>query len=360
MRLASAALQLKPTADMLTTRHDMKFGAVSADWKFPDDDQVRVEYVALEVTVLFHHAAETLMRLLFAHLETPNCPWLEVTRLTDFRKFKAEVDKLRKSRRDSWDRKKLGVTLLGGVDPEDAGLSITQEEWDEHLDASIIFMVDLANRLLNDSNLYNTAKHGLAGIVDSRTKLQWKVGDETHVLNDGPCIAYPRRSDDPDSTAGELKWRMSVDAVLIDSDMLMVELICKYIDSIFDVARRRYVGEAGGVWLCNQNLVYSTILQGRVSAGQLVSGYTFDMTTASVSPSGERVLSGIQIDLKAHRVSASVLDRIDAFDVERDAPRIVELPDQERFKRVPVGDGHLLPFSPKGSQSKLANPQAGT
>lgn len=355
MRLASAALHLKPTADMLAARHEMQYGIVSANWKLPDDDRVRVEYVAIEVTVLFHHAAETLMRLLFAHTDTPNCPWLEVTRLTDFRKFKASVDKLRKTKRDSWDRKKLGVVLLGGVNPADAGLDITQEQWDEHIDASIIFLADLANRLLSDSNLYNTAKHGLSGIVDSSTKIMMEIGGEQHVLNDGPCIAYPRRSDDPDSTVGDQKWRMSVDAILIDSDMLMVELACKYIDSIFDVARRRYVGEAGAVWICNQNLVYSTILHGRVKAAQLISGYTFDLTTASTSASGERTLSGIHLQLDSQHIPDSVIERLDKFDEEVDIPTVVELPEQERYLRVPVGDGHLLPFSPPGSQSQLAN-----
>lgn len=359
MRLASAALQLKPTADMLSTRYEMSYGVVSADWRIPDDDRVRVEYVALEVTVLLHHAAETLMRLYFAHVDAPNCPWLEVSRLTDFKRFKSKVDSVRRTKRGSWNRRRLASVFLGGTDPADSGLDISQTDFDEHVDATIVFLTEVSNRLLNESNLYNSAKHGLAGIVDSSTKMVMDIGGETHELNDGPCIAYPYRTVDPDSSTKDLKWRMSVDAIQIDSDMLIIEAVCKYIDSLFDVARRRYVGEPGAVWVCNRNYIYKTILQGRVAAAQLVSGYAFDLTTSVVGPDGERTLSGILAELSSIRISDSILSKLEAYTEESDSPRPYDLPEQERFRRVTVRNEHLLPFSPNGSQSQLANPSGG-
>lgn len=357
MRLASAALHLKPTADMLASDQSMSYGVVSAKWELPSDDRVRVEFVALDVTVLFHHAAETLIRLLFAHRDTPNCPWLEVTRLTDFKKFKQSVDQLRKTKKSAWDRKKLGVVLLGGATPEDAGLDIDQETWDEHIDASIIFFSDVAGRLLDGANMYNTAKHGLAGIVDSSTRMEMKTDGVTHVLNDGPNIAYPHRVKERVDGVDQLKWQISLDAVLIDSDMLMIEAICKYIDSIFDVARRRYVGEAGAVWILNSSFIYTTILKGRVTAAQLVSGVAFDVATASTGPDGERELSGIGVNLKSLRISDEVIEVLESYDDEMDAPLVVDLPAQERYRRVTVDpNSHILPFSPPGSHSVLANP----
>lgn len=96
--------------------------------------------------------------------------------------------------------------------------------------------------------------------------------------------------------------------------------------------------------LCKQTLVFATILKGRVTASQLLSGYTIDLTTASIAPDGERTLSGIKLELNSNHISDSVIERLDAFNEETHAPYKVKLPEHERYQRVVGGDGHLFPF----------------
>ena len=57
------------------------------------DKQAVKVYLLLESLVLLHHAAETLLRLYFAHADPddPPCPWLAMAPRFDFRRFKADV-----------------------------------------------------------------------------------------------------------------------------------------------------------------------------------------------------------------------------------------------------------------------------
>jgi hypothetical protein len=58
---------------------------------------------ALESTVLLHHAGETLMRLYLAHAGDAPCPWMEIARFPDSRRFKDALSRLLSSRStDVW------------------------------------------------------------------------------------------------------------------------------------------------------------------------------------------------------------------------------------------------------------------
>lgn len=107
----------------------------------------------------------------------------------------------------------------------------------------------------------------------------------------------------------------------------------------------------------NRRFVYTTILTGRVTAAQLVAGVAFDVATASIGPGGERKLNGINVHLKALRIDDEVMEKLKAYDDDADSPRVTSLPMQERYRRVTVdSNSHILPFSPPGSHSVLANP----
>lgn len=369
MRLASAALQLNPTPEVLESRNEISIGVLKAEWFMPGDDEMRREFVALEVIVLLHHAAETLLRMYIAHIKKPSCPWLEVTGLTDYRKFKALLSDIVERPSVNLTDEDLATVFLGGSDPEDAGLDIDQSAWDEHIEAARTLLYILSSRLLNESNLYNTAKHGLAGVVENGTKMTMDFGDgERFTLNNGPVIAYPTRSrveksenaaspsGGAKSTGVELKWGMSVDSISIDTDILTIELVCKFLDSLFGVTRRRYVGAEGSVWVCGKAYTWATLLLGTLHAERRVSGIVSDFATVEKDDRGNRRLSEIGIRLTGRKIGEEVFELLDNFDGERDAPRRMKLPAQERFRRVPTGKPPLLPFSPPWSQSKLADP----
>jgi len=52
------------------------------------------KFVKLELSVLYYHCIETFLRLFIAHSELKQCPWLELSRDTDYRNFKKKINKL--------------------------------------------------------------------------------------------------------------------------------------------------------------------------------------------------------------------------------------------------------------------------
>jgi hypothetical protein len=62
------------------------FGAME-----PPDLAARKRYLRMESVMIAHHASEALLRLFFAHVDHPECPWLGMSASTDFREFKQQV-----------------------------------------------------------------------------------------------------------------------------------------------------------------------------------------------------------------------------------------------------------------------------
>jgi hypothetical protein len=82
----------------------------------------RARAIALESTMLVHHAGETLMRLYMAHRDESRCPWLTVAKLI-FPTVKPQVAKF--ARPDfSWPEGDLGRVFLGGSTLEEAGIKV--------------------------------------------------------------------------------------------------------------------------------------------------------------------------------------------------------------------------------------------
>jgi hypothetical protein len=156
-------------------------------WLPPSDGDTRTRYAAMEMAVLFHHVAETLIRAYLAHRGQPRCPWLEIAKLNNFRKFKEQTDALVKQELAQWDRRELGLVFLGGHDAADAEVEVGDEAWEDHVDGLIQLIVYVGSRLLVDAPLYNSAKHGLSSIANASMKLRVTQGTNSTELMDVAC-----------------------------------------------------------------------------------------------------------------------------------------------------------------------------
>ncbi|PYZ94934.1 hypothetical protein CR194_05285 [Salipaludibacillus keqinensis] len=81
--------------DVLHDGEDVKVGVLS--YKLDEDDLTKNElekFARLELATTYYHCLETFLRLFLAHVSIPACPWLEISRDTDFRKFKKTVSDL--------------------------------------------------------------------------------------------------------------------------------------------------------------------------------------------------------------------------------------------------------------------------
>lgn len=125
------------------------------------EESARTRFVATESQVLFHHAVEALLRMLFAHEGSPACPWLEMVAFKDPGAFRDSVSELAQR---SWSEERVNSVaevFMGGVPAEPT------VDWIERRDNAVRVVRLLAARLNQDGSLYNAAKHGLTMVGGS-------------------------------------------------------------------------------------------------------------------------------------------------------------------------------------------------
>jgi hypothetical protein len=162
------ALMLSGTSDeaLREAQQGVRFGNFVAGWPQSDpllEEPVVRGYVLAESVVLFHHAAEALIRLVLAHLEEPECPWLEMRRLT-FAGYKQALDKLRDSLDDEAVNSRLMSIFYRSGSPGTSPHKAVNEQWHDLADGVREMLSASITHLQAESELYNTAKQGLAAV----------------------------------------------------------------------------------------------------------------------------------------------------------------------------------------------------
>lgn len=133
-------------------------------------------FAAVEVEVLLHQSAETLLRYVHAHAEPSPCPWVRMARLTSYRDFKSWVrTTIANARRDEL------APLCRQVfacDPNNA----------EDLDSYIAHLQLFATHFL-DADSYNAAKHGMA-LHGGSERLQVEIDGRELFKRDGMLVSW--------------------------------------------------------------------------------------------------------------------------------------------------------------------------
>lgn len=224
----------------------------------PDSD-LRMQYMRTETVAIVHHASEALLRLFFAHLDHPECPWLGMSASTDFKKLKERVGKLLD---EGFDQQAIAELFLGGSNPADAGIDITQEEFDDAVKGLSYLLWNCGCRFVDDAYLYNAVKHGLTAIdVPGGTpKMDTTDDDGTTIpLHEGPAHIYLHQRLNPAAAPSQHQWFVSIDDSNPDRDLSVTYVITQAIESLWAVARRRYIGKPGSVWCLNLSAVQLVI-----------------------------------------------------------------------------------------------------
>jgi len=204
-----------------------------------DDEQEQQRSAVIECETLLHHTAETLLRLYLIHSRIPPCPWLELSRERDFRKFKKEVEKLRARLVSGDEEGRIHQVFHINVDPERAALSPTpdKESWDRAAENLARFLDFYAGHFL-DSSSYNAAKHGLA-VTAGEQGFEFGVGtDREPVLSRrGPAIEYLKVAPGP---GGRLRWEREVKWIHAKRAIPLIYIGCNFIEAIWNVGAGRY------------------------------------------------------------------------------------------------------------------------
>lgn len=112
-----------------------------------------------DIVINSYHSIETFFRLLFAHVENPECPWIGLADLNDVHEFKKRLRKLVKDEYFRQGNKSAFVQLVSGS--REVFASLNDEQWSKHSEHIHDIILNFANDVLKSPD-YNIHKHGAA------------------------------------------------------------------------------------------------------------------------------------------------------------------------------------------------------
>jgi hypothetical protein len=202
-----------------------------------EDQEERRRFTVIESEVLLHHVSETLLRLYLVHARLPPCPWLEISRERDFKKFKKEVAKLRE--RLASGAEVDPIHWVFHVNSERTAIKPTPdaETWDRAAENIASFLDFYAGHFL-DSASYNAAKHGLA-LTAGEQGLAVGAGREKDpfLSRRGPAIEYLKVSSGSNERP---RWSREVKWIVAKRAIPLIHLGCNLIEGIWNVGAGRY------------------------------------------------------------------------------------------------------------------------
>lgn len=206
------------------------------DFTEPSDDERRVHqaFVITEAEALLHHVSEALLRLFFAHADSPHCPWLEVARLRNFSEFKARIELFRDQPPSVELSQQLATVFLGAVPAESDELRVAAVANIERL------LRLLCARLLEDKNFYNAAKHGLAILAGNASIAMSDSEGNSVAGSKGASVTYLETRE---TDTGQ-KWHETTRWVSPRQAMWLATIATTQMVSLWAVAQARYTGVA--------------------------------------------------------------------------------------------------------------------
>ncbi|MCY3631065.1 MAG: hypothetical protein OXH29_00135 [bacterium] len=207
----------------------------------PDEETVKSEealrdhFVRIEAHHLKHLAIETLIRLFMGHKNVPRCPWLEISKETDFRAFKNKV------------RKQIVEADEGQLQTEVAKVFLgysgeLSSATDEQLDVSqnlVQFLIAFAREWLEEAKSYNATKHGLTAVPGDAVFSIGSKEEEQTTLGYGDSLAHlSHKSWDGD----EREWSLTTRWIRLEQAVGTIAIVHQMILPLWSIARARYCG----------------------------------------------------------------------------------------------------------------------
>ena len=310
----------------------------------PPAQDARQRYIRMEAVMIANHASETLLRLFFAHVEhADDCPWLGMSASTHFGEYKAKVAA---ALDNGFDREAIATVFLGGVSRVDAVIQLTDAEFEDAIDGLEMLLIDAANRVLGDAFVYNAVKHGVSAVAvdDDEAKVTWQpMNGEPVILHEGPTHVYLHKAASPDAAKTEPHWWLTMEDSNPGRELSVSVLITRALGSLWDVARRRYLGESGTINYVSKGAVemavYATTMQAMNHLKRAVHELIKLKPDGSFDGTQHHVV-GYDIPREWSMAGAAAVEL-----------RSVALPARERDRQLySTGALSYLPITPRGFQ----------
>ncbi|BBX69716.1 hypothetical protein [Mycolicibacterium psychrotolerans] len=321
---------------------DRRIGSMAFGGSEVPSHEERQRYLRTEAVTVVHHASEALLRLFFAHVDHPECPWLSMSSSLSPREFKEQVEEALNL---GFKQPDIAQVFLGGSDPDDAGIEMTAEDFTTTVESLEMLLVDCAWRFTGDAFLYNAVKHGLSAIDldDEEAKMEWEGHDGQRLrMHKGPLHVYLHRKLSPNAKVSDGQWFLGLDDPNPQRDMMITSLITYAIDSLWAVARRQYLGTPGSVWFIGKGSIELALYAPIEAAANLVRRVAHELV--KVRPDGD-------VDGTNHHISIHHIP--DDWNLEepehQPAMRPIDLPLRERDRHTPTASPlAYLPIVPRG------------
>ncbi len=201
------------------------------------DDVALAKHIAVDAQVILHHASEAVLRFFFSHRNQPPCPWLELAGENKFANFKKlvsswlEEPRLR-DRRVAW-------VYLGSEDPPS---DVNADAWAKATENATAFLKKFAAVWLNESNVYNSLKHGMAVSAGPST-FQIAADDSGsgfHRLADSMAVEYLEVEKWSD---GRRTWSLTTQWIDAQEALDLAGAACRLLESAWNLAKWRYLDD---------------------------------------------------------------------------------------------------------------------
>lgn len=317
---------------------DRMIGAAQFGSMPPPTSEARQRYIRMESAMIAHHASEALLRLFFAHVEHPECPWLGMSASTDFREYKAKLDA---ALDNGFDREQIAAVFLGGVSRVDACIQLSDAEFDDAIGGLEMLLIDCANRVLGDSFVYNAVKHGVSAVAvdDDEAQVAWKP------LNGEPVTHVDvHKKASPDAAKNEAHWFLTMEDLNPGRELSVSVLITKALDSLWDVARRRYLGVSGAINYVSKAAVEMAVYATTMQAMNLLKRAVHKLI--KLKPDG--TVDGTDHQVVGYRIPRDWSMQAAAVAIEI---RPVALPARQRDRQLySTSTSSYQPITPRGFQ----------
>ena len=194
------------------------------------DDPIRDHFLRIEAHHLKHLAIETLLRLFLGHKGLPQCPWVEMSKVT---KFKDTVEHEIVDT-DTDDLQADVRQIILGLPRSRESLTDTQRDLSHNM-AEILRM--FAKDWLDEAKSYNATKHGLTAVPGAAEFSLGPQGGEQINIASGDSLVHLVHST---WSNNERQWSRTTRWITIEYAVTTVFIVHNMIESLWHVARARY------------------------------------------------------------------------------------------------------------------------
>ena len=227
--------------DTITNSDNLKIGLFGLPKGIKFTDSEIEQYVKLELATEYYHCMETFLRLFLAHIEIPECPWLEISRDTNYSNFKNKIKKLAEGKFD-FKHKELSIDELflfvfyGVDDVSKIGCDENNSvKIDNKTAVSILknYVSKAAQELLTVYD-YNAFKHGLAVYAK---KSGFALGQpDDKIEENGDSLIFLNKNKDNN----RLKWQKTSVFSFLDYRCSMIWIISGLCSNLLNIGDRTY------------------------------------------------------------------------------------------------------------------------